>query len=53
MVMLVLIVAGTMTEIVIVFVIIILKTTIRILNTDTNADSNASRRNNTKQFFWC
>ena len=50
MVMLVLIAAGTTPVIVIVFVmiiIIILEMTIRMINTDTNTDSNGSRRNST------
>ena len=48
-VMLVLIVAGTTTVIVIVFVeiVIIIERTIRMINTDTNTDSNGSRRNST------
>ena len=41
-----LIVAGTMTVIVIVFLRIgIIEITVRMLNTDTNTDSNGSRRN--------
>ena len=48
MVMLVLIVAGTTTVIVIVLVIIIIiEKTIPMINTDTNTDSNGSRRNST------
>ena len=46
MVMLVLIVAGTTTVVVLVFVIIVItEITIRMINTDTNTDSNGSRRN--------
>ena len=46
--MLVLIVAGTTAVIVIGFVItIITEITIRMINTDTNTDSNGSRRNST------
>ena len=61
MVMLVLIVAGTMTVIVIVFVrIVIIETTIRMLNTDTGHAKRGPMggmfridyNNSTKQCFW-
>ena len=47
MVILVLNVAGTMTVIVVVFVNKLIGITIRMINTDTNTDSNGRRRDST------